>query len=110
MSPNCTMRSVSTVAPQALTFMNGEFVLQHARRMADRVLGLGEKQTEERLLAAWRMALSRDPATDEIRRASVFVESQKTLLGERKHPAPESAAWAGVCHALLSSNEFLYVD
>jgi hypothetical protein len=64
---------------------------------------------------AWQLAYSRLPSRQELESASQFVTSQRRHL--RLHPqsvaagrSPETQALANLCHALLSSNEFLYVD
>ena len=64
---------------------------------------------------AWQLAYSRLPTRDELQSACEFLTSQRQYL--RVHPqhtsagrSPETQALANLCHALLSSNEFLYVD
>src|SRR5258706_10754609 len=37
MEPNCELRNASTVAPQSLAMMNGEFVLAQSKFFAERV-------------------------------------------------------------------------
>jgi hypothetical protein len=64
---------------------------------------------------AWQLAYSRLPTREELESACQFLTSQRLHL--RLHPqsvaagrSPETQALANLCHALLSSNEFLYVD
>jgi hypothetical protein len=64
---------------------------------------------------AWQLAYSRPPSREELESACRFLTNQRYHL--RLHPqniaagrSPESQALANLCHALLSSNEFLYVD
>jgi hypothetical protein len=119
-------RRFSTVAPsQALTMMNDKFVLDWSREFAGRVLndgGLAENQQIER---AYRLALSRPPQPDEQKAVSAFLAKQSALIGDRltrnekvllpdhlpagTEPA-KAAAFVDFCHALMSSNEFLYVN
>jgi hypothetical protein len=67
------------------------------------------------VVRAWQLAYSRVPTRDELVSASEFLTNQRQYL--RAHPqhcssgrSPETQALANLCHALLSSNEFLYVD
>jgi hypothetical protein len=69
----------------------------------------------ESIVRACQLAYSRLPTRDELQMACDFVTTQRNFL--RIHPqhmsagrSPESQALANLCHALLSSNEFLYLD
>ena len=110
MEPNCTQRSISTVAPQALVFMNNDFAIQHAGRMAERVRGMAKDDVPRQLSAAWEITFAREITSDEARRSLAFVEKQTREFRERKDKQPELTALANFCQALLGSNEFLYVD
>lgn len=64
---------------------------------------------------AWQLAYLRLPTRDELQSACDFLTMQRDYM--RQHPqqsaagrSPESQAFTNLCHALLSSNEFLYVD
>ncbi|HEX2475887.1 MAG TPA: DUF1553 domain-containing protein, partial [Lacipirellulaceae bacterium] len=64
---------------------------------------------------AWQLAYSRLPTRDEVQLASDFLTTQREYL--RVNPqhtstgrSPETQALANLCQALLSSNEFLYLD
>jgi hypothetical protein len=64
---------------------------------------------------AWQLAYARNPTREELQSACEFMTNQLTYL--RQHPqhtvagrSPEIQALANLCQALLSSNEFLYVD
>jgi hypothetical protein len=69
----------------------------------------------ESIARAWQLAYARLPTRQELESASHFLTQQRRHL--RLHPqsvamgrSPETQALANLCHALLSSNEFLYVD
>ncbi len=69
----------------------------------------------ESVVRAWRLAYLRLPTRDELQSACEFITRQRNYL--RAHPdhtaegrSPEAQALANLCQALLSSNEFLYVD
>jgi hypothetical protein len=67
------------------------------------------------VIRAWQLAYARLPTRDELRSACEFLSNQRSYLRlNRQHVAadrsPETQALANLSHALLSSNEFLYVD
>jgi phage gp36-like protein len=105
---NCTRREVSTVASQALTLLNSDFMTRQAAAFADRVL---QEQPTDLAARALLVAFGR-PATD--REKAVFGQflDQQTQQHAKTQPAPEARRWAvaDLCHMLLSANEFAYVD
>lgn len=122
MNPNCSARAESTVALQALHLSNDEQVQLLARRFAERVAREAGADTERQIEHAWRLALGRLP-TDEERPDAVSTLLQLTaawnaqLVAQPEPnvslPTQEEAALRGltnVCHGLLNSAEFLYVD
>jgi len=71
----CGQRDVTTVAPQALAMMNGQFVLDRSRALARRVLATSP--ADDALTTAWRLAAGRDPTDDEVRLAQRYVAEQE---------------------------------
>jgi len=110
MEPNCEKRSVSTVAPQALIFMNDNFLIDQSKAMAIRFRKLTNGNLVRLLELAWQHTFTQHPSEVEIKSAMEFVQRQKLLLKERKVEEPELLAIASYCQALLSSNRFLYFD
>jgi hypothetical protein len=95
METNWPQRTSSTVAPQSLVLMNHPFVREAAAALADRI----EKRSAEdrvRIYYAFRSVYGREPTADEVR----LVEQARS----------DGSDWEIIAHALLSSNEFLYVD
>lgn len=129
METNCDRRRNSTVAPQALMLMNSDFVLDQARRFAERLRREMGEDPRRQITQAWQLAFAR-PATDaEIQRSSEFLarqteqirsrpakepvksdEKKDAKLGAVKKVAPAMQALTDFCQALLSANEFLYID
>jgi hypothetical protein len=67
------------------------------------------------IVRTWQLAYLRPPSRDEVTSTVEFFGTQRDYL--QLHPehvaagrSPETQALANLCHALLSSNEFLYVD
>jgi mono/diheme cytochrome c family protein len=124
MEPNCENRSASTVAPQSLMLMNGEFTQSQADHLAQRVARDAGDSDDARARRAWRLALAREPAPADIRAAVEFLSVQTAFFrehapapvpvakGKTPPPAPDPRehALACYCQALLTSNPFLYVD
>ena len=118
LDPNCTARTPSTVAPQSLLLMNSDFVLGGSQALADRLARDAGPDGAARIQLAWQIVYGRAPTAVEVQAAQKFIadqtlrltESAKTIADPKLKPQPEPAAWTTLCQALLSSNEFLYVD
>ncbi len=119
LSPNCTERAESTVAPQALHMMNGDALLQHARFLAGRLIERHPGDASKQIDALHEQILSR-PATEQenahARDDLVELASHwETHLQDTRYngPRPAAAQWmalGSVAHALLNSPEFVYID
>jgi hypothetical protein len=120
MKPNCEQRTSSTVAPQSLLMMNSAFVVEQSEAMAERIEREAGADPAAQFQRAWLLAYSRPPTEDATRAGISFLTEQTALISQaasaapadpKKPPAPPARiALAQLCHALLSSNEFLYVD
>jgi hypothetical protein len=67
--------------------------------------------------AAWRLAFCRAPSAGEIEAGTAFLREQAAALAADSAPEPPAAttspahaALSNLCHALVISNGFLYVD
>jgi hypothetical protein len=107
---NCESRATSTVAPQSLIMMNSQFLLDQAAEFAARLDRDAPGDLQQQVRLAWQLAFARLPSQDEIRMAVEFVEQQTPTFDAKDKVPPRSRALASLCQALLSSNEFLYVD
>ena len=91
---SCPRREASTVAPQSLAMMNGEFFHAQAGLFAARLqkdAGTAEGQVER----AFRLALGRAPSSEERGRALAYLERNSLQK---------------LCLLLFNLSEFLYVD
>ena len=91
-------RNVSTVAPQALFFLNHPFVVEQARAAAERTLALPEN---ERLVSAFRRTLGRPPSRVELEKCHAFLESK---------PSVSLEDWAEIHQALFGCLDFRYLE
>jgi uncharacterized protein DUF1553/uncharacterized protein DUF1549/cytochrome c len=93
------VRTVSTVAPQALFLLNHPFVRSQADAFADRVLK-ARVTDRERLDLAHRIAFGRPPSAAEVRLGSDFLAAGTN----------ERDSWVAWCHLLIQSNEFVVIE
>lgn len=102
-----TRRAQSTMPLQSLTLLNADFVLARARSFANR---LKEQNADEsqRLEFAFHVAYARSPRGDEMQSAREFLDCQSIEYGSQ--PDARERAWRDFCHALLVSNEALYIE
>ena len=111
MSTNCTRRDTSTVVLQSLSLLNNEFVLDHARRFAERLLATGGQRLEL-IRWAFQSALSRPPTPREEAWTGKLIEDEvrRSLAQNLSVPEAESRAMASLCQMLFNTNEFLHVE
>jgi mono/diheme cytochrome c family protein len=125
MEPNCDARNASTVAPQSLALMNGEFAVEQAKFLAERVAKEAD-ELEKQAGRAWELAYGRTLGNLELKSGLDFLARQRAHFVANPLPAPpppakgkptlpppptaEQLALASYCHALLSANRFIYVE
>jgi hypothetical protein len=111
--PNAsTPERVTTTTPlQALFMMNDPFAHEQARQLGARLLRERRDDTA-RIDRAYRLCFGRPASAEETVRSQQFLVRAQAALREAKTPAEgiEPAAWASFARALLSSNEFLFID
>ena len=95
-SISCSRRDNTTVAPQALTLMNGDFMVSQANKLAALARGAHPNDAAARVQLVFQRALGRSP------RESERGDALATLKDE--------ASLDRLCLVLLNTNEFLYVD
>ncbi|MFP6648654.1 MAG: DUF1553 domain-containing protein, partial [Pirellulaceae bacterium] len=128
LEPNCTMRTQSTVTPQALMMMNGRFVRTHSIYLAEQIQGEVGKDLAQQVERAWELVYFRSAEQREqdeaVELLQQLVEHFQELLADKEKAGensgdlaepvtssdPQIEALATLCQALLSSSEFLYVD
>jgi hypothetical protein len=97
MHNSCARRLTTTTAPQALLLLNGDFALESGQRLA---AALRERFSDDDTAAvthAYRLVWGRQPSAKEIQLGLRFLNTQSDAL-------------ADFCHALLNTNEFLFLD
>ena len=110
-SSSTGVRLPSTTPLQALFAMNDPLAHALSEKFASRILSLATDD-QSRVAAAYQLTLNRPPGTDEQQECVDFLETYRDKLVELKTPLDqvESKAWAALARALLSCNEFIFVD
>ena len=93
---SCEARPVSTIAPQALTFLNGEFARGQARIFAARLRTEAGNDAKMEITLAYNIALCRPPTSVELTAGLNFLAGKGSL--------------EAYCLVILNTNEFAYVN
>jgi hypothetical protein len=122
---SCARRYHTVTPTQSLALMNNELVLGWAVALAGRVLNDSGVPVDAQVDRAYRLVHHRAPSAKERAAILEFLQSQASILSEQigrneKIYVPESlpagvepahaAAFVDFCHALLNSNEFVYMN
>jgi hypothetical protein len=113
---SCEARPVSTIAPQALTFLNGEFINEQARHFAARLQREAGGEARARCTRAFELTLCRPPRPEEMQASLDFLAAQQRQIEadlRKDHKDPGGAtqrALEAFCLVMLNTNEFVYVD
>jgi Protein of unknown function (DUF1549)/Protein of unknown function (DUF1553)/Planctomycete cytochrome C len=109
-------RQTSTVAPQALLMMNSDLVFEQSKNVVDQWMSQAQDDAQ-RISVAYHRILQRSPSLDEIIAAANFVQNVRKKLSQDSSSTTSDQAnsidwtiWQSLCRALISSNEFSYVE
>ncbi len=97
------VRPSTTIAPQALLFLNSPQARQYAEAFARR---LNATSIPGAIDQAYGIALGRKPSPEEVATATAFIEKDQNPSGGDSR----QAALSDFCQALLCANEFVYVE
>ncbi len=105
-------RNSTVVAPQALFMMNAPLVLKATHNMASNLLAESGVDDGARVREVYERALARPPASSDVDRALTFIAQIEKAMQDREPDAAKRHlfAWQSFCKALLSTNEFIYVN
>lgn len=94
-------REQTITALQGLHALNGPLFTSRSAALAD-LLARSAEQDAQKLTLAYRLLFQRTPTTHEREIATAFLSNQAN--------DNQANAWRQLCHALLASNEFLFID
>jgi len=112
MAVNCTQRLNSTTVLQALALLNSEFLLTQGERLAARVARESVAGFPAQIERAYQIVYARPPTAAEQSAVRDYLGQQAEDHASGGAPPAVAAqrALADLCHILLSSNEFLYIE
>ena len=135
LNPNCVERRDSIVAPQALHLLNNKRVHELSRFFAARVRSEAGPDADAQIERAWLVAYGRQPTDDEQRimensfrrlteewtgklesrdkddEAQQNNTPQVAIVQEQSDPGDAAQrALENLCHAIMNSADFLYID
>lgn len=102
---SCDSRFSTTQPAQSLAMLNGKFTGDMATAFAQRIAKEAGDDPKQRIAAAYRIALCREPSEVEIDRHLKLID---TL--EKEHAQSKESAWRLFCLTVLNLNEYLYLD
>ena len=86
-----------------IQFVADFFPPETAEALRDRILSEERESFEQRLNRMWMLGYSRLPTGEETRNMKMWIQNATNSIERRD-------AWKTISHAVLSSNEFLYID
>jgi len=102
-------RTSTTIAPQALSFMNGPQVREYAKGLASLASSETKTISAKTIQKAYLLAYGRPPSETELQNAITFLNQQSDHYLSNNHSNSDSIALVDYCQALLISNEFLFL-
>ena len=99
-------RPSTTIAPQALMFLNSPQTRRYAEGLAGRLRGRKEPAA---ITEAYRIAYGREPTPAEIADGEQFLDQQRRTYKGKGRADSATSALADYCQTLLGLNEFLYI-
>jgi len=105
---HCAKRSDTTTPLQQMFVLNSPFMREQATALAERVEKNVSETVEQKVQLAHRLLFSRDASAAELAIAREFLRSDEAKTTEAGNDS--QIKWSRYAHALLSSNEFLYID
>lgn len=111
---SASQRNVTSVAPQALALLNGDFVNRQAEHFARRLEREAGQDRRAQIVLAWRLALCRRPSDREVSTMLQFLDetAQQTNGGapDNQKTLGTHGALVQMCRAIFNLNEFTYTD
>jgi hypothetical protein len=103
-------RPSTTVAPQALWFMNNPQIRSWSAALGRRIAAGSESGPGRGIAEVYRGILGRDPSGEEVAMAASFVAEQAASYASGGADEAAALAWADLCQTLFGSNEFVFVE
>jgi cytochrome c553 len=108
MGPNCSQRANTAVAPQALYLLNNTLIRTLADALAERVRMEAGDRLADQIDRLYGLALSRPPTAEE--KGIILGELEKAYEAGSGRPDDRKRLLARLCHTIINSTAFIYVD
>lgn len=95
---------------QGLFVLNSPFVTARAVSLAERILRESPEDTDARINQAYQWLFGRQASDDELQLAAAYLQEAAAQCGDDAPQVATATAWKLYMHALLGSNELLFVD
>jgi hypothetical protein len=105
-------RNTTTTPTQSLLLINGPWLLERAEKFASQLDSAAQGDANAAIVLAYQTVYGRRPNDKELQQAREFLANQSLRSDPKKQSSmgDAHAALVDFCHALLNSNEFLYVE
>ena len=109
-------RSITSVAPQALTLFNGNFVNRQAGHLVSRLMREIGDDPERQIERAYLLALCRRPKPAEVAALKMFLKEEAAIVSKteldsgspRSQTERHRRALIQMCRVIFNLNEFVY--
>ncbi len=103
-------RPSTTIAPQALMFLNNPNVRGYAHNFGKRLLPFAEKSPADAVRQGYLAATGRPPTDTELAEATAFLTQQTESYQSAAKPNARELSLADFAQVLMSLNDFVYVE
>ena len=103
------IRMNTTIAPQALMFMNSPNVRGYARNLAVQLFRDAGEDLESAVVAGYLTVLGREPHEEELHATLQFLKVQEGSYEEASQANPRESALTDFAQTLFGLNEFSYL-
>lgn len=103
-------RPSTTIAPQALHFLNNPHVRAWATSFGRRMAVIGEKSVPDAIRQGYLATTGRQPSDAELDETKAFLEAQTESYQAAGQAKPRELAFADFAQVLMSLNECVYVE
>jgi len=100
-------RSQTTIAPQALMFLNSKQGREYAQAFAEL---LSTDSSESSVTHGFEIAFARTPTEREQELCNAFIKQQLSIYEQQKKPNAKQLSLTDFCQMLMSMNEFVYIE
>ncbi len=105
-------RNETTLPTQSLFLINGSFLIAQSQFFSQEILAIPDLDDKDRVYQVYLRALNRVPQSSELQRALALIQDVDTALQSKisQEEIRRVTVWATLCQALMTTNEFRYVE